>query len=90
MKNPFMHVDLLPAAALDDIGLPVPPEIVADSIRGRGLARVVSKFEPKMRKAILQALSEASSLLPTPNEIWAGWPQALINVGLGKELGAIP
>ncbi len=90
MKNPFMHVDLLPASALHDIGLPVSPEIVADSIRGRGLARVASKFDPDMRKAIIHALSEASSLLPTPSEIWTGWPQALINAGLGKELGAIP
>jgi hypothetical protein len=90
IKNPFLHVDLLPATALYDIGLPVPPEIVADSIRGRGLARVVSKFEPDMREAIMHALSEASSLLPTPSEIWTGWPQALINAGLGKEFGAIP
>jgi hypothetical protein len=90
IKNPFMHVDLLPAKPLGDIGLPVPPEIVADSIRGRGLARVASKFDPITRKAIMHALSNPGSLLPTPSELWTGWPQALINAGLGKELGAIP
>jgi hypothetical protein len=90
IKNPFMHVDLLPAKPLGDIGLPMPPEIVADSIRGRGLARVASKFDPITRKAIMHALSNPGSLLPTPSELWTGWPQALINAGLGKELGAIP
>lgn len=55
----------------------------------RGLAHALMVIDPKSRKLIKVELQKAQSILPDTGKLWAGWPSALVKVGLGKELGAI-
>jgi hypothetical protein len=87
LPNPLAKVSILPVTALNTLQLGFPPQLLADSIRVRGLKHALSVFPTQTRNAIKKALASSASLLPNPEELWAGWPDALMKVGLGKELG---
>jgi hypothetical protein len=89
LTNPLKHVQVLPVDVLDQLNLPFPATLLADSIRMRGIKRAVAPFEPKQRNLIIQHLQSAQGLLPDTDQLWAGWPAALIQSGLGKELGLL-
>ncbi|WP_439395161.1 hypothetical protein ACRQ5Q_39365 [Bradyrhizobium sp. PMVTL-01] len=89
MKNPFKNVLLLPADVLDELKLGFPGRILADSIRVRGLKHALAPFPPDQRKSITALLKVKQSLLPDADELWTGWKTALIQSGLGKELGLL-
>jgi hypothetical protein len=86
LPNPFSKVSLYPVKALTGLGLP--PQMLADSIRLRGVKPAIQGLDPNKRKMILAALDPSKSVLPDASALWAGWPMALILAGLGKELGA--
>jgi hypothetical protein len=89
LKNPFKNVLLLPADVLNELKLGFPGRILADSIRVCGLKHALSPFPPDRRKLITALLKAKQSLLPDADELWTGWKTALIQSGLGKELGLI-
>jgi hypothetical protein len=89
LKNPFKNVLLLPADVLNELKLGFPGRILADSIRVRGLKHALAPFPPDQRKLVTQALTASQTLLPDAGQLWAGWKHALIQSGLGKELGLI-
>jgi hypothetical protein len=86
LPNPFSKVTLYSVKALTGLGLP--PQMLADSIRLRGVKPAIQGLDPKKQKMILAALDPSKSILPDASALWAGWPMALILAGLGKELGA--
>jgi hypothetical protein len=90
LANPLAKVELLSVDALQGLSLGFPHQVLADSIRVRGLKRALAVFDAPQRKLIIETLTASKSLLPDATELWAKWPEALIDVGLGKELGAIP
>jgi hypothetical protein len=83
--NPFSKVTLYSVKALTGFGLP--PQMLADTIRLRGVKPAIQGLDPKKQKMILAALDPSKSILPDAAALWAGWPMALILAGLGKELG---
>jgi len=85
LPNPFSKVTLYSVKALTGLGLP--PQMLADSIRLRGVKPAIQGLDPKKRKMILAALDPSKSILPDASALWAGWPTALLAAGLGKELG---
>jgi len=88
LESPLAHVELLPVTLLDSVDLGVPSSVLADNMRIRGINRVLDLFDSDTRKRINQALSSSASILPDGDALWEYWPKALINVGLGAELGA--
>jgi hypothetical protein len=90
LANPLAKVELLPVHVLKSLPLSFPYRLLADSIRVRGSKRAIDLFDPATRKLINKALVASDTLLPDTTAIWAKWPDALVNVGLGKGLGAIP
>jgi hypothetical protein len=90
LKNPFARVALLPVGALSCFDLQVPRQVLADSIRIRGAKRTAALFDKQTGKAIMKALSDVTSMLPDPMQLWAAWPDTLVAAGLGQELGALP
>lgn len=89
LANPLAKVELYLASVLDNLILGVPGHLIADSIRIRGLRHALSALPAKQKKQVEKALIGSTSLLPDASEIWARWPTALVDVGLGKELGAL-
>jgi hypothetical protein len=87
LKNPLAKMKLLSVAVLNGLALGFPAQLLADSIRLRGVKRAIAILSAEQRKLISKALASSESLLPNPEELWAGWPDALMKVGLGKELG---
>ncbi|MGA8616357.1 MAG: hypothetical protein WB760_32620 [Xanthobacteraceae bacterium] len=87
LPNPFAGIRLLPTQALGGVIPRVPGQLLADSIRLRGLQRTLLLFEPRIRNRITAALNRSISVLPNADALWAGWPDALVRVGLGDELG---
>jgi hypothetical protein len=85
LPNPFSKVTLYSVKALTGLGLP--PQMLADSIRLRGVKPAIQGLDPKKQKMILAALDPSKSILPDASALWAGWPMALLAAGLGKELG---
>jgi transposase-like protein len=89
LKNPFNNVLLLPADVLNELKLGFPGRILADSIRVRGLKHALAPFPPDQRKLITALLKAKQSLLPDADQLWTSWKTALIQSGLGKELGLL-
>jgi hypothetical protein len=89
LLNPLAKVRLYPASVLEGLVPAVPGRIIADSIRVRGMRHALAVFPLKIRKLIEKTLTGSASLLPDPEKIWAAWPNALIDVGLGEQLGAV-
>jgi hypothetical protein len=87
LPNPFATIRLLPTRPLDGLISRVPGQLLADSIRLRGLPRTLQLFELRSRNRITSALNRSISVLPNADALWAGWPDALVRVGLGEELG---
>jgi hypothetical protein len=87
LPNPFAKIRLLPTQALDRLIPRVPGQLLADSIRLRGLPRTLQLFDLRTRNRISNALNRSISVLPNADDLWAGWHDALVRVGLGAELG---
>lgn len=87
LPNPFAKIRLLPTQALDCLIPHIPGQLLADSIRLRGLKRASELFDLRTRNRITAALNRSISLLPNADALWAGWHDALVGVGLGNELG---
>jgi hypothetical protein len=88
-ENPFKNVVLLPADVLDELKLGFPGKTLADSIRVRGVKHALAPFPADQRKLITATLKASQPLLPDAAQLWTGWKHALIQSGLGKELGLI-
>jgi hypothetical protein len=90
LSNPFSGVGLIPANFSAAADIDIPPTFVADSIRIGGLQRALRALDPARRKVVRGAYRAAESLLPNLDAAWALWPMALIGLGLGQHLGAVP
>jgi hypothetical protein len=90
LPNPFKGVQLIPADFSAVAGLQIPPQFIADSMRIGGIKRALPPLTQPQRKALKHAWASAQGLIPNLDALWAKWPQALIDCGLGKHLGAIP
>jgi hypothetical protein len=88
LPNPLSGTKLIPVAALHELNLGFPTQLLADSIRVRGINRALKPLDKKSHAAVVKAIKESQSLLPDGDALWSLWPQALIAVGLGDELGA--
>ena len=88
LKSPLAHVELLPVTILDTVCTGVPSSVLADVMRIRGIKGALASFDRDTQKRINHALSSSASILPDGVALWERWPEALIRVGLGAELGA--
>lgn len=88
LDNPLKGVKLIPVTALEALDLGFPTQLLADSIRVRGIKKAIKPFDKQARKAVEKAIEQAASLLPDGETLWSQWPQALISIGLGEELCA--
>ena len=59
LPNPFAKTLLLDLAILDHLSLPFPPQMLADSIRVRGLKHALEPLSAPTRKSIKHALASA-------------------------------
>ena len=87
LPNPIRKLGLYKTSCLDGLVPGVPGRVIADSIRVRGVRHALEVFPPNVRKQIDKALLTSALLLPDPDTIWSLWPIALVDAGLGKELG---
>jgi hypothetical protein len=69
LPNPFAKIRLLPTQALDCLIPRVPGQLVADSIRLRGLPRTLQLFELRTRNRITTALNRSISVLPNADAL---------------------
>jgi hypothetical protein len=90
LENPFDGVELLPADFSVAAGICIPAQFIADSCRVGGIKRALKPLDAPKAKALKSAYAAAKSFIPSPDSLWATWPDVLIACGLGKELGAIP
>jgi hypothetical protein len=88
LPNPFKKIHLFRAHVLDNLVRGVPGQLIADSIRLRGVNRTIQVLSAKQRQRVIAALT-TRSLLPNVDQLWAGWPDALLRVGLATELGVV-
>ena len=85
MADPFQVVQLIHTQSIQPLLDGLIPQQFFDSVRIRGLNRVLSLLPAKQRKAIKAVLNDANqSLLPSTATIWKEeWPQLLESSGLG-------
>jgi hypothetical protein len=88
LNNPFANVELIPSNFSELVGLSIPSQCIADSVRIGGLKRALLPLSPVQRKALKNAYVKAASVLPSTDVLWANWSQTLIGYGLGQHLGA--
>jgi hypothetical protein len=89
LPNPLSKMSLCLASVLDGLVPGVPGRLIADSIRVRGVKHVLDVFPTKIGKQIEKTLIASATPLPKPDFVWSLWPAALVNAGLGKELGVV-
>jgi hypothetical protein len=90
LPNPFAKVQLIPADFSGTSGLPIPAQFIADSMRIGGLKRALAPLTNDQRKILRHAYANALELVPNLDALWATWPDALVEYGLGAYLGALP
>jgi hypothetical protein len=84
MADPFQIVQLIPQKSIVPFLDGLIPQQFFDSVRIRGLNRVLKILPAAQRRAITNALNDpAQSLLPSTGEIWRGWPRLLEDSGFG-------
>jgi hypothetical protein len=84
VPDPFRVVRLVHTKSLLPLLDGLIPQMFFDSVRLRGLNRVLATLPIKQRKAIKAVVNDPSqSLLPSTAIIWNGWPQLLESSGLG-------
>lgn len=87
LPDPFQKVQLVATGSLLLHLGGLNPEHFFDSVRVRGFGHVVKNLPPRIRRAVLVVLRDPSqSLLPSMAQVWAGWPQLLIECGFGPFL----
>jgi hypothetical protein len=89
IADPFRVVQLVHTQSILPLLGGLIPQQFFDSVRIRGLNRVLTTLPAAQRKAIKSVLGDpAQSLLPSTETIWSGWPQLLEESGLGFLLTA--
>lgn len=84
MADPFQVVQLIHTRSITPLLDGLVPQQFLDSVRIRGLNRVLRTLPAIQRNAIKGVLNDpAQSILPSTTEIWRGWPQLLQDVGFG-------
>jgi hypothetical protein len=89
IADPFHVVQLVHTQTILPLLDGLIPQQFFDSVRIRGLNRVLATLPAKQHKAIKAALKDpAQSLLPSTAQIWSGWHHLLEASGLGFLLNA--
>jgi hypothetical protein len=84
MLDPFRIVRLIHTDAILPALDGLIPQMFFDSVRLRGLNRVLATLPPAQRRSIKAIISDpAQSLLPSSAQIWRGWRDLLEGSGLG-------
>jgi hypothetical protein len=84
MLDPFRVVQLVHTRLLMPALDGLVPQMFFDSVRLRGLNRVLPALSLVQRRTIKAVLNDpAKSLLPSTAQIWTGWCHLLENSGLG-------
>jgi len=84
MLDPFRVVQLVHTQSIMPLLDGLIPQMFFDSVRLRGLNRVLATLPSAKRRAVKAVLNDpAMSLLPSTAQIWAGWHQLLRDSGLG-------
>jgi hypothetical protein len=84
ISDPFQVVQLVHTQTILPLLDGLIPQQFFDSVRIRGLNRVLATLPAEQRKGIKGILRDpAQSLLPSTAEIWKGWPHLLEHSGLG-------
>jgi hypothetical protein len=74
IADPFHLVQLVRTESILPLLDGLIPQQFFDSVRIRGLNRVLISLPTKQRKAIKAVLNDpAQSLLPSTEQIWSGW-----------------
>jgi hypothetical protein len=90
ISDPFQVVQLVYTQSILPLLDKLIPQQFFDSVRIRGLNRVLATLPSKQRKAIKAALNDpAQSLLPSTAQIWTGWHHLLEKTGLGFLLTSV-
>jgi hypothetical protein len=83
LLNPFKNVMVIPTSPLLPLITEIPPDILFDSMRVRGIMRSLTLLSPQQQRILKAALNDpAHSLMPSADDIWAKWPDTLQSVGL--------
>jgi hypothetical protein len=89
IADPFRVVQLVHTQSILPLLDGLIPQQFFDSVRIRGLNRVLATLATAQRKAIKKILDDpAQSLLPSTEAIWLGWPHLLEDSGFGFLLTA--
>jgi hypothetical protein len=84
IADPFEVVQLVHTQSILPLLDGLIPQQFFDSVRIRGLNRVLATLPAKQRKAIKAVLRDpAQSLLPSTAQVWSGWHNLLEASGLG-------
>lgn len=80
IANPFEKMRVIPTSVLKPF-VPEPSEAIFDSMRVRGIHRVIAKLPPQDRARVKRvAEDEANNLLPA--SLWDAWPTCLVQAGI--------
>ncbi|MEY9221629.1 hypothetical protein [Bradyrhizobium ottawaense] len=86
LTAPFANVHMIPTEAFSPHLNGIEPEHFFDSIRVRGLSRVINKLPTAQRRAIKTMLQDkGNSVIPSAESIWRHWPELLHENGLGTQ-----
>jgi len=84
LPDPFRVVQLIHTQSLLPLLDGLIPQMFFDSVRLRGLNRVLATLPATQRRAIKAVLNDPQqSLLPSTAQIWSGWHRLLCDSGIG-------
>ena len=84
LTNPFDKVQMISTDALLPYLDGMVPRQFFDSVRMRGIGKVIADLPPGQRRKIKAALADPEeSLLPSMPLVWSVWPHVLKQCGLG-------
>lgn len=84
IANPFEKLRVIPTSVLKPI-VPAPAEAIFDSMRVRGIHRVIAKLPLQDRARVKRvAEDEANNLLPA--SLWDAWPTCLVEAGVADPI----
>jgi hypothetical protein len=90
LPNPFTAVQMVGTASLIPHLGGMVPEQFFDSVRLRGLSRVLSQLPRKQQANIRSVFKDsAHSMMPSHEKIWAQWPALLHRSGLAYFIGLV-
>jgi hypothetical protein len=88
IKNPFDKIRVVPTAVLKPL-LPDPADVYFDSMRIRGIHRVLKSLPRQDRLRIERIVNDGANTL-LPPDIWNHWPRCLERSGLATRSISIP